>query len=298
MIRVLVTGASGQLGSALLGAAGSFARLSLAACPRASLDLARPDAVEAGVRALDGDVVINCAAFNDTAAAERDARDAFTINARAVAALATACRARGIRLVHISTDYVFDGGKGAAYVERDARNPLNVYGASKALGEVLALRAHPDVMVVRTAALFGRRAAGTCGRRNFVDHVIARAAEGRPFEVVDDVTMSPTFAHDLAVMLLTLVDQRAEPGIYHGVNGGAATWYALARTALAAADADPALVRPRSAAADPSIVRPPYSVLANDRMREHVGPIRAWEDAVHEYVAGLPLVARSAPGEA
>lgn len=283
MTHVLVTGANGQLGSTLLRISGAYPGVSVTGCGRAALDLREPDRIEERLADAAFDVLVNCAAFNRTVEAERDAREAFLVNARAVGALAASCRRRGARFVHVSTDYVFDGWKGAPYTETDARNPVNVYGASKALGEALALHFDPDATIVRTASLFGQ--GNAAGSGNFVDAMIRRASDGQPFEVVDDLWMSPTWADDLARMLLTLIEQNGAPGIYHGVNGGEATWFALARLAIDAAGGDPDLVRPGSAARDTSIVRPRYSVLSNVRIRALVGEVRLWQDAVRAYVA-------------
>lgn len=282
MIRLLVTGATGQLGSALLRIGQAHPSVVVSGWERDRLDLSEPERIEAGLGATGFDVLVNCAAFNRTVEAEQDAREAILVNARAVGALAASCRRRGARFVQVSTDYVFDGRKGTPYVETDGRNPVNVYGASKALGEALALHFDPDATIVRTASLFGQ-----CGVRsgNFVDAMIRRASEGQPFEVVDDLWMSPTWADDLARMLLTLVAADAAPGIYHGVNAGEASWYALARLAIEAAGGDPELVRPASTAGDSRIVRPRYSVLSNARMQALTGEIRPWQEAVRAYVS-------------
>src|SRR5690606_11934570 len=174
---------------------------------------------------------VNCAAVHGTDRIETDAalaRAAFDVNGRAPGALADACRRRGARFVQVSSDYVFDGEAGRPYREEDAPAPVNVYGASKLLGEALARRAHPDgTIVVRTASLFGRAAPGH-GSGSFVATIVRAAREGRPLRVVDDVVMSPTFAPDLARGILDLLEHDAPAGTYHLVNAGEASWWELA----------------------------------------------------------------------
>ncbi|MGH7444897.1 MAG: SDR family oxidoreductase, partial [Longimicrobiales bacterium] len=154
-LRVLVLGGRGQLGSDVVRAAAGFDTLAITPFTRAQLDLADITAIHRVLHDAEFDVVLNCAGCNRTMEAERDPREAFAINAHAVGAVAAVCRERSARLVHVSSDYVFDGTNDVPYTERDAVRPLNVYGASKALGEALAMHHQPEAVIVRAASLFG-----------------------------------------------------------------------------------------------------------------------------------------------
>jgi dTDP-4-dehydrorhamnose reductase len=224
-IRILVIGASGQLGRELMRA-GRPAGVTVRGLTRAEVDLETP-AAEQAVQSFRPDAVINAAAHTAVDQAESDPEPAWRLNRDVPARLAAATAAVGAAFIHISTDYVFDGAKGAPYVESDPVCPLNVYGKSKAAGEAAVLAASPRNMVVRTSWLYA--AAGN----NFVRTMLRLAAERDLVRVVDDQQGSPTAAADLAAALvratLRAVTEPATPGgIYHYVGRGATTWHGFA----------------------------------------------------------------------
>lgn len=284
-MKVLVVGAAGQLGSDLLRAAAQ-AGAHGTGLTRAELDVTDPVAVDRVVRGT-WDAVLNCTAYNDTAGAESHPGAAFDVNARAPAALAEAARRSGARFVHVSTDYVFDGRASRPYVEDDPPAPLGVYGASKLTGEALARAAHPDgTLVIRTAALFGR--AGAVRGGNFVETILRAAqavsADGAPLRGVDDIVVSPTGTADLARGILDLLGANAEPGTYHLVNEGQASWFEFARAIVDRAGA-PVDVDPVPASTFPSAFRrPAYSVLDAGRASALIGRLPHWEDALDRYL--------------
>lgn len=284
-MRVLVLGGHGQLGSDVIRAAAGFESLSITPFTRAQLDLADIAAIHRVLHDAEFDVVLNCAGCNRTMEAEHDPREAFAINAHAVGAVAAVCRERSARLVHVSSDYVFDGTNDVPYTERDAVRPLNVYGASKALGEALAMHHQPAAVIVRTASLFGTGGSRSKGGRNFVEAVIARARQGEPFDVVADITMSPTASADLAHVLLALIERDVPGGVYHAVNTGCATWHELASVAVAAAGGDPGLLRRARSEKASGMMRPRYTVLDNSLVGSVVGAMRPWRDALADYMA-------------
>jgi dTDP-4-dehydrorhamnose reductase len=235
-MRVLVTGAGGQVGAETAALCASLGDDVLAVA-HGDLDIADRDAVLGLVTSWCPDAVVNPAAMTNVDGCEREPDQAYAVNALAVRHLAEGCSRVGAHLVHVSTDYVFSGNKGAPYHEWDDVGPLSVYARSKLAGEREATSA---AAVVRTSWVFSRHGTG-----NFVRFVLDRLAAGGPLRFIDDQTGSPTSAEDLAVVLRRLaVDRR--PGLFHATNAGPTTRYDQARSIAAAAGHDPAVVEPMS----------------------------------------------------
>ncbi|MEV7966792.1 dTDP-4-dehydrorhamnose reductase [Sphaerisporangium sp. NPDC088356] len=279
MNRLLVTGAKGMLGTALLAELASDpAAPDVLPYGRDRLDLRYPDGVREVIRQEKPDVVVNCAAWTAVDDAEAHEIDALAVNGGGVRALATACADVGARLFHISTDYVFDGTASAPYAEDAPTRPVNAYGRSKLAGERAVLGLLPGAgYVVRSAWLYG--AAG----RNFVQTMISLERSRETIGVVDDQLGQPTWTADLAAQLVRLARADAPPGVYHGTSSGQVTWYGLAREIFMLLGADPARVRPIGSADFPlPAARPAYSVLGHDRWAAAgLPPIRHWRDALH-----------------
>ena len=290
-MRVLLLGASGQLGTDLRARAEHVSGLEVATLDRARLDVAQPAQVRGALENLDFEVLVNCTSYHKTDEVELNATPAFAVNAHAVREMARACRARGARFCHVSTDYVFAGDGDRPYREDDCTGPVNVYGASKAMGEQLALLdGGDDVTILRVASLFG--VAGASGKGgNFVETMIRLAREKGEVRVVDDVTMSPTATSDLAAWILALIEQRAPGGIYHAVNSGQATWFEFAAEILRQSAID-ARATPIDSGAFPTVARrPAYSVLDNSRLAGVLGPLPDWRGALARYLAAKGHVA-------
>jgi dTDP-4-dehydrorhamnose reductase len=225
-VRILVTGGAGQLASAL-------ARLNprdVALAGRPGFDFYRPESIAAAVHALRPALVINAAAWTAVDAAEAEAEAAGRANHTGPGLLAEACRAHGARLIHISTDYVFDGLKGAPYLETDPTCPTGVYGASKLAGEQAVLAALPGAVILRTSWVYAR--AG----KNFVLTMLNAAKRAPRLRVVADQKGCPTNADDLAIATLAVADQLlAAPdgtrlgGVYHAAGSGETTWHGFAQ---------------------------------------------------------------------
>jgi dTDP-4-dehydrorhamnose reductase len=279
-MKLLVVGAGGQLGSDLVERA-EAAGDTVIAPAREALDLERPEAMETVLQPHRPEVVVNCAAYNDTSGAESDAETAFRVNAYGPELLAAAAAGVGARFVHVSTDYVFDGETTRPYTEADPPGPLGIYGASKLVGETLVRRAHPEAWVVRTAALFG-----LAGRRtgNFVETVLRAAEAGGPLRMVSDVVVSPTATADLASGLLALIRADPAPGLYHVVDRGQASWYEFAVTIVEqaglAVEVEPV---PAASFASP-VRRPAYSVLDGSRAAAVTGPMPHWTEGLDRYL--------------
>ena len=256
---LLVAGAAGTLGSAfarLCGARG----LAHVALPRHALDVTDRDAVERAIAESGAWAVIDAAGYVRVDDAEGDAEACHRVNVLGAETLASACDAAGIPFVAFSSDLVFDGAKGAPYVESDPVAPLGVYGRSKAACEARVLAAHPASLVVRTAAFFG-----PWDEWNFVTRTLAALALGVPVDAAEDLVVSPTYVPDLVHATLDLLID-GERGVWHLANAGAVSWADLARAAARAAELDESLVRGRPHAELGLIARRPRNAaLASER---------------------------------
>lgn len=273
--RVLLTGAGGQLGLDLVEQF-TAPRIELRAVTRRQLDIADRDQVLGAVGSLRPHLIVNAAAFNKVDACESDPGPAFAVNALGPRHLAEASRRFGAHLVHVSTDYVFDGTSDRPYREWDPTCPTSVYGASKAAGE---REAGPEATVVRTSWLHGRGA-------NFLRTILRLAVERDHLDVVSDQHGSPTFTADLAPVVRRLaIDRR--PGIFHVTNQGHTTWFELARRAVEAAGLDPTKIRPISTSDyGAPAPRPAFSVLDNAVLRAEGLPLLpSWEDGLRRFLA-------------
>jgi dTDP-4-dehydrorhamnose reductase len=280
-MRVVVTGAGGQLGVDLVEHCTSMGD-EVIALDRSSLDITDAVAVRELLASIRPDAVINAAAYTAVDACETDQATAFAVNADAVGFLSAACDLSGAHLVHVSTDYVFDGTLDRPYREDDATNPQSVYGQSKLAGEIAA---GSDAAVARTSWVCGEHG------NNMVKLVLRLAADpDQALAFVDDQRGNPTFTADLAPALRTLaVDRRS--GIHHLTNEGAVSWYEFVREILGAAGHDPERVRPISTAdlqPPRPAPRPANSVLDNAAWRAAgYQPLRDFREPLTELVAKL-----------
>ncbi|MEU8320730.1 dTDP-4-dehydrorhamnose reductase [Nonomuraea sp. NPDC048881] len=276
-MRWLVTGGGGMLAADVLERAALTGEPVLALA-RSELDLCDRRAVRDFVAAYRPGVVVNCAAWTAVDDAETHEAEALEINGHAVGWLAESCARAGARLVHVSTDYVFDGTAPGPYPEDAPTAPVNAYGRTKLAGERAALEHGHHV--VRSAWLYG--AAGP----NFVRTMIRLAAERDTVDVVDDQHGQPTWTADLADYLVRLARSELPPGVYHGTSSGETTWCGLAKEIFTLLGLDPDRVRPVSSAGFPRPARrPANSVLAHTKGE----PIRHWHQALR---AAWPVLTR------
>ena len=280
--RYVVTGSGGQLGTALVRLLGEAV---ISAPAHAGLDIADEASVAAWLDALEAppQVLFNAAGFTHVDRCEREPEAAALGNARGPAVLASACKDRNVKLVHVSTDYVFPGESERPYCEDDPVGPLSAYGRTKLQGERHVLETDPGFLVVRTSWVFGPG-------RNFLAAILAQALlrrEGKasgPLRVVADQTGRPTYAADLAEALVALVAAGAR-GLYHAAGDGTATWWELARFVLDTSGfADVQIDEISTAELEVDAPRPAWSVLDCGRAKELGIGMRSWQEAVREYL--------------
>jgi dTDP-4-dehydrorhamnose reductase len=259
-VKILVTGAGGQVGREVCARFGESAQHELVAADHAALDVGDRDAVMQAIITSKPDAVVHCAAWTAVDACEGDPDRAYRINALGTRYIAEACRRVDAHVLTVSTDYVFDGSKPEPYVEWDTPNPQSVYGRSKWGGE---LEAGAGATIMRTSWVCGQHGA------NMVKTILRLAGEHDTLTFVDDQRGYPSFADDLAVMIRRLVVDR-RPGLFHVTNQGAVSWYEFARAVLHAAGLDPERVKPIATAdlqPPRPAPRPANSVLDNAALR-------------------------------
>lgn len=278
--RVLITGAQGQLGAAMVK---TFEGFEVTAHTRQTLDITAASAVHEAVRAASPHLIVNCAAFNDVDGAEDRASEALAVNAFAVHNLARAAEDAGARFVHYSTDFVFDGSATAPYTEEDRPSPRGAYACSKLLGEWFALEA-PHAYVLRVESLFGSPASWT-GRRGTLDGMVANLEQGREVRAFTDRIVSPGYVVDIASATRHLATTDAPPGLYHCVNDGHASWYDVAgEVAAIVGNQRPNLVAVTMDQMKLKAPRPRYCALSVAKLAGTGFTMPAWQDALRRWL--------------
>ena len=294
-LRAAVVGSGGQLGSELLLELRSRGYEAIG-WDRSQLDITDGAQVERVVASWDPQVVFNAAAYNQVDVAEREPQPAYLVNGLAVRNLALACRQLDARLVHFSTDYVFDGTAGRTYTESDATHPLGAYGVSKLAGELYAQAYLSAPLIVRTSGVFGPGGLRTA-RGNFVESMLRMARSSQPLRVVEDHVASPTYAPLLASRTIDLIE-RDQAGIFHIGGGTPISWFHYAQLIFEAGlpgqsvEVHPTNEREYRTAAR----RPKFSALSNAKM-ESLGlePMPPLAEALRLYFAAREKPVSSAP---
>lgn len=280
MQRICIFGGKGQLGKDLvrtLSGTHEVVALDVDTC-----DITDQSSVRDALDRHSPSTVINCAAMTDVPACETNDLAAFQINALGAKHVAMACEERSLRLVHISTDYVFDGLKRSPYVETDATQPLNVYGLTKLAGEHYVRQSCSRHYIVRSSGLYG---IFECqGKKtNFVETMLRLAEKQTALRVVNDETLTPTFTLHLARQIRTLLTGDSF-GTYHATNQGACSWYEFAVRIFDILGRNVEVVPVTSREFGSSVRRPPYSVLDNQALREKgLDIMPAWDQALRDY---------------
>ncbi|RMF54314.1 dTDP-4-dehydrorhamnose reductase [Candidatus Woesearchaeota archaeon] len=272
MRKILVLGASGMLGNDLMKA---FADLNLTGWSSKNIDITNEKQVNERLSKLNPGIVINAAAYTDVDGCETNKEAAMKINGKAVGYIAKACKKTNSILVHISTDYVFDGNKQDGYKEDDDPNPINVYGASKLLGEQSLIKNMNKYYLVRTSWLFG------VNGKNFVETILRLAGEKNEINVVDDQFGSPTYTLDLANEIRKLIESEKDFGIYHVTNSGHCSWYEFAKE-IVKLSCNNCKINPIPTEKYPlPAKRPKCSILLNTKLNTGM---RHWKDALKDYM--------------
>jgi dTDP-4-dehydrorhamnose reductase len=288
---IAIIGCNGQLGWELVRQGGSLG-LKMLALDLAEIDITRPESIDGCLASGAVKLVVNAAAYTAVDLAETEKKRAFEVNRDGPANLAAFCAQSGMPLVHISTDYVFDGSKAGPYREDDPVAPIGIYGQSKAAGEAEVRRKSPEHLIVRTAWLYGVHG------HNFVKTMLRLRKEKKTIKVVDDQTGCPTYAADLARAILSLADhilagKKTRWGTYHFCGAGAVTWCGFAKAIfgiIAKFDASAAAkVIPITSAEYPTPVkRPANSVLDCSKIEEQFGiRPRPWIDSLTDMIEAL-----------
>ena len=283
-MKIVILGARGRLGAALMREYRD--KFEVVGFNHAQLDLGKPEEIHAEIDKLDFDVLINAAAFTNVDLCETEREQAFAINAEAPKVLGEICSEKNAKLIHISTDYVFDGEKREPYVETDAAEPISVYGESKRAGEKNVLAGRDQHLIVRVSWVFGP------DRPSFIDTMIKRAREEEHIDAVADKFSTPTYTHDIAEMVSRFFDVDVPGGILHFANNGECSWQEYAQHALDCCRASGISLKTKTVG--PAKIadmknwiarRPVYSVLSTAKYAKltSVTP-RSWRDAVSDYI--------------
>ena len=284
-MKILITGCNGQLGNEMQLLEKENPQHTYYNTDVAELDITNQEAIEAFVEAHQIDGIVNCAAYTAVDKAEENEGLCQLLNAEAPAYLAHAIGKRGGWMIQISTDYVFDGTKHTPYVEDDETCPNSVYGKTKLVGELNVQKLCERSMIIRTAWLYS-----TFGN-NFVKTMIRLGNEKPELGVIFDQIGTPTYARDLAVCIMTAINQGVIPGIYHFSNEGAISWYDFTKAIHRIAGITSCHVRPLHTAEYPTpAARPHYSVLDKTKIKQTYGiEVPYWEDSLRECITLLGM---------
>jgi dTDP-4-dehydrorhamnose reductase len=276
-MRVLVIGSNGQLGTDLVEVLQEHHGLAVLGLDLPDIDITDPLSVELVFGGFDPDFVINCAAWTAVDEAETHEDAALKVNGLGPRVIAEECRKASAWLVHVSTDYVFDGHATQPYAEDATPDPATAYGRTKLVGELAVQEVLPDShYLVRTAWLYG------CHGSNFVKTMLRLEKERETVSVVDDQRGQPTYSRDLARQISLLMEKHPDSGTFHGTNSGETTWYDFTREIFTLAGADPDRVLPTTSAdfVRPA-PRPSYSVLGHDQwIAAGLEPMRDWREGL------------------
>ena len=289
--RVLITGGGGQLASDLERVLADRAEVSAPA--RSELDVTDDLSLGRAFEQVRPEAVFNCAAFHNVDVCETEEEAAFGVNAIAVKRLAARCADNGATLVHMSTNYVFDGARSEPYGEADPPNPRSVYAISKLAGEHAALSYAPGALVVRTAGLYGEQGSASKGG-NFVVRMSARAREQGKLRMVADQVLNPTFTADLAEAIVEAVASGAT-GVLHLTNSGSCSWLEFTRAILDLAGIEAELEPGRTERVPGGADRPLNGALARPAAdAAGLAPLRHWREALADYMDRAGLIAAAA----
>jgi len=282
-MKVAVLGANGQLGSDVIGSFQSNGD-EVQALTHSDIEVASLDAVSRCLREIRPQVVVNTTAMHHVENCEREPENAFAVNGLGARNLALISRELGAVLMHVSTDYVFDGNKNSPYEEQDAPRPLNVYGNSKLAGEYFVRSTVDKHFVIRTSAIYGKHPCRAKGGLNFIELMLKLARERGKVRVVDSEFVTPTPTRELARQLVVLSRSDCY-GLYHATAEGSCSWHEFARQIFALTNTQVNLEVAGPDEFPAKVPRPKYSVLENRALNNHhLNVFRPWQDGLREYL--------------
>jgi dTDP-4-dehydrorhamnose reductase len=282
-MKIAVIGANGQLGSDVVAAFSSNGD-SVVSLSHADIEISDPQSVSKVLQDVEPEVIVNTSALHHVENCEREPERAFAVNAIGPRNVAVVANAIDAVVMHVSTDYVFDGGKGSPYVEEDSPRPLNVYGITKVAGEHFVRATTQKHFVIRTSGLYGKSPCRAKGGLNFVELMLKLGKERGRVRVVDSEVVSPTSTAELAKQIVRL-SRSDEYGLYHATAEGSCSWYGFAREIFAITDTPVQLEIAGPDEFPAKVARPKYSVLENRGLKnERLNVFRPWEDALQEYL--------------
>ena len=276
-MKVAIIGANGQLGSELAKAFPDAILLM-----HENFDIDNKQAIENFFANNKVDAVINTAAYHNVPQCEQEPSKAFSVNTIGARNLAEQCAKTNTILMHISTDYVFDGKRGRPYREIDTPNPLNWYAMSKFAGELAIANTPANQYIIRVCGLFGQAGCRAKGGDNFVKTMLKKLAAGEEFKVTNDQTVSPTYAFDAAQAIKEILEKKLLFGTYHIVNAGHCTWYDFAKE-IAKQTKSKTSVLPCASEAG-GLKRPDYSALSITKLKKNGIAMRSWKAALKHYL--------------
>lgn len=274
-MKVLLIGADGQLGTEIRKVFGE----EVIPLTHAEIEITDPGGSRKVIEKQSPDAIINTAAYHNVPDCEKNPEMAFRVNAMGAKNLADICQAHSIPLVHLSTDYIFDGQKGSPYTEEDVPRPLNAYGISKLAGEffVRTLEKH---YTIRISSLFGVSGCRAKGGKNFVKTMLEFARTRDRIQVTANIVSSPTYARDAALKIKEILNGDYPPGIYHCANRGACSWYEFALEIFRQTGASIEVAARIETEELEGIKRPLYTALATNK----TNPLRSWKEALKDYL--------------
>lgn len=283
-MKVLLTGSKGMLAEEFISECRNRKDYTITAPEEEECNITDISSIKNAVNSINPQVLINCAAYTDVDACERNQEKAFSVNGEGVKNLAQVCRENGILLVHFSTDFVFDGEKKFSYTEEDKPNPLNIYGESKLLGEQYLLNSHIRFFLIRTSWMYGK------GEKNFVKAVISKAINHSEIKVVDDQIGNPTWARDIVDITLRLLETK-QYGIYNYSNEGECSWYGFACEIIKILQNsenkfhNTKTIPIKSAQLKRAAKRPAYSALNKSKIKSAVGiDVPHWRESLKKFL--------------
>jgi len=281
-MKVAVIGATGQLGRDLCDIFKSYEVLPLT---QKDIEITDASRVEEVFKNIKPHILINTAAYHDVEKCEENPDIAFWVNSTAVKKLALICKNSSIRFIHISTDYVFDGKKNNFYLESDSPNPVNIYGASKYVGEIFIRNICDKYYIFRIASLFGKFPPEG-KEQNFIEKIITKAKNKEDIRVINDIMMSPTYARDAGLKFKEVIERDLPSGIYHVTNSGSCSWFEFAEEIVKLLNLKVKIKPLTSERVKRKAQIPLFSALKSEKLAQFgIKSLRDWKESLKEYLS-------------